>query len=37
MVNPEETVSHTDKAIPIADPALKETFLDDLRAAGVPE
>jgi tetratricopeptide (TPR) repeat protein len=37
MVNPEETVSHTDKAIPIADPALKQAFLDDLRAAGMPE
>jgi TolB-like protein/DNA-binding winged helix-turn-helix (wHTH) protein/Tfp pilus assembly protein PilF len=37
MVNPEETVSHTDKAIPIADPGLKQAFLDDLRAAGLPE
>ena len=37
MVNPEETVSHTDKAIPIADAALKQAFLDDLRAAGLPE
>lgn len=35
MVNPEETVSHTDKAIPIADPELKQAFLNDLRAAGV--
>jgi adenylate cyclase len=37
MINPEETVSHTDNAIPIADPELKKAFLDDLRAAGVPE
>ena len=37
MVNPEETVSHTDKTIPIADPALKQSFLDDLRAAGLPD
>ncbi|MCF7982971.1 MAG: winged helix-turn-helix domain-containing protein [Thiohalocapsa sp.] len=37
MVNPEETISHTDNAIPIADPGLKQAFLDDLRAAGVPE
>jgi adenylate cyclase len=37
MVNPEETISHTDNAIPIADPALKEAFLEDLRRAGLPE
>jgi TolB-like protein/DNA-binding winged helix-turn-helix (wHTH) protein/Tfp pilus assembly protein PilF len=37
MVNPSETVSHTDKAIPIADPQLKQSFLDDLRAAGLPD
>jgi TolB-like protein/DNA-binding winged helix-turn-helix (wHTH) protein len=37
MVNPEETVSHTDKAIPIADQGLKQAFLNDLRAAGLPE
>jgi adenylate cyclase len=37
MVNPEETISHTDKAIPIANPELKQAFLDDLRAAGLPE
>ena len=37
MVNPEETVSHTDRAIPIADPDFKKAFLDDLRAAGLPE
>jgi adenylate cyclase len=37
MVNPEETVSHTDKAIPIAVPELKRAFLDDLRAAGLPD
>ncbi len=37
MVNPDETVSHTDKAIPIADPELKQVFLDDLRAAGLPD
>ncbi len=37
MVNPEETISHTDKTIPIADPGLKRAFLDDLRAAGLPE
>ncbi|QVL48672.1 MAG: winged helix-turn-helix domain-containing protein [Thiocapsa sp.] len=37
MVNPEETISHTDKAIPIADPELKQAFLDDLRAAGLPD
>ncbi|MGD8276011.1 MAG: winged helix-turn-helix domain-containing tetratricopeptide repeat protein [Thiohalocapsa sp.] len=37
MVNPEETVSHTEKAIPIANPELKQAFLDDLRAAGLPE
>lgn len=37
MVNPDETVSHTDKATPIADPKLKQAFLDDLRAAGVPD
>jgi hypothetical protein len=37
MVNPEGTISRTDKAIPIADPELKRAFLDDLRAAGLPE
>jgi hypothetical protein len=37
MVNPEETISHTDRAIPIADPELKRAFLDDLRAAGLAE
>ncbi len=37
MVNPEETISHTDNAIPIADPELKQAFLEDLRRAGLPE
>jgi tetratricopeptide (TPR) repeat protein len=37
MVNPEETISHTDKAIPISDPELKKAFLEDLRRAGLPE
>lgn len=37
MLNPSETVSHTEKSIPISDPALKQAFLDDLRAAGLPE
>jgi adenylate cyclase len=37
MVNPEETISHTDNAIPISDPELKQAFLEDLRRAGLPE
>jgi hypothetical protein len=37
MANPSETVSHVEKAIPIHDPALKATFLEDLRSAGLPE
>ncbi len=37
MVNPSETISHTEKSIPISDPELKKAFLDDLRAAGLPE
>jgi hypothetical protein len=37
MVNPEETISHTDNVIPIADPELKQAFLEDLRRAGLPE
>jgi TolB-like protein/DNA-binding winged helix-turn-helix (wHTH) protein/Tfp pilus assembly protein PilF len=37
MVNPEETISHTDNAIPISDPELKKAFLEDLRQAGLPE
>lgn len=37
MVNPTETISHTEKSIPISDPELRKAFLDDLRAAGLPE
>ncbi len=37
MVNPSETIAHTEKSIPIHDPKLKKAFLDDLRAAGLPE
>lgn len=37
MLNPSETISHTEKSIPISNSELKQAFLNDLRAAGLPE
>jgi adenylate cyclase len=37
VLNPMTTLSHTDNAMPIAKPALKQQLLDDLRKAGLPE
>lgn len=37
MAHPSETVSQVEKATPIQDPVLRATFLEDLRAAGIPD
>lgn len=37
MINPNTTISHTDKTIPMANTKLKKSFLDDLRKSGLPE
>jgi TolB-like protein/DNA-binding winged helix-turn-helix (wHTH) protein/Tfp pilus assembly protein PilF len=37
ILNPMTTLSHTDNAMPIAKPELKQQLLDDLRKAGLPE
>jgi len=37
MINPNTTLSHTDKTIPIANEEFKTTFLEDLRKSGLPE
>ncbi len=37
VMNPAATVSHTEKTIPISDLKLQNTFLNDLRRAGLPE
>ena len=37
ILNPMTTLSHTDNAMPIAKPGLKQQLLDDLRKAGLPE
>lgn len=37
IINPNTTISHTEKTIPIVNPELKNAFLDDLRKSGLPE
>jgi adenylate cyclase len=37
LLNESTTISHTTKAIPMANPELKNILLDDLRKAGLPE
>jgi TolB-like protein/DNA-binding winged helix-turn-helix (wHTH) protein/Tfp pilus assembly protein PilF len=37
MLNPAETLTHTEQSYPMLDRAMKERFLDDLRKAGLPE
>ena len=37
MLNPTETVTHTEQSYPMLDRSKKEKFLDDLRQAGLPE
>ena len=37
VINPETTLNHTDKTIPIVVPELKKALLDDLRKAGLPD
>ena len=37
MLNPTETVTHTEKTIPILNTEIKKSFLQDLRKAGLPE
>ena len=37
MLNPSETVTHTQQSYPILDAKIKERFLNDLRKAGLPE
>jgi tetratricopeptide (TPR) repeat protein len=37
ILNPMTTLSHTENAMPIAKPELKQQLLDDLRKAGLPE
>jgi TolB-like protein/DNA-binding winged helix-turn-helix (wHTH) protein len=37
VTNPKTTLTHTKNAMPIQNPQLMQSFLDDLRAAGLPE
>jgi tetratricopeptide (TPR) repeat protein len=37
MLSPMETISHTKQTIPVVDEKLMESFLEDLRKAGLPE
>lgn len=37
MLNPNETITHTKQALPILNDELRDAFLSDLRAAGLPE